>query len=226
MAAPTLLDVALSTFSGTGTSDTTDDLDWSGAGDRIVVLGITEDNGITFTTNPPTISGVTLSALSGLPTATSNSCKGYGWSGTAVGNSNSTVSSNLSGNNSAGLAAWAFSGSDGIGSPVIGINANLTVSVGVAQDSSVLLIMGDWNATADVAVTPDPAGGTQRIAQATTGATFMVFEWHNQAAGTRPYGVSGWTGTGTITKVALEVQGTASAGLALPSLIVPRGSRL
>lgn len=226
MAAPTLLDYAESTYSGTGSPDTTDDLDWSGAGDRIVVLGITEDNGITFTTNPPTISGVTLSTLSGLPTNSTNSCKGYGWSGTASGNSNSTVSAALSGNSAAGLSAWAFSGSDGVVVPTPVVSAALTMSISVSQDSSIVMILGDWNATTDVTVDPDPNGGLVREATSVSGrASFYVVEWHNQAAGTRNYGLQNWTGTGTITKAAVEVQGTASAGVALPSLVIPRGSR-
>lgn len=224
MAAPTLLDYAESTYSDTGSSETTDDLNWNASGDIIVVLGITEDNARTIST--PTGTGLTLAALSGLPTNTSNSCKGYGWSATASGDGNTTLTATTSVGFACGISAWAFSGSDGLGSPVVGVTASLTVSVAVAQDSSVVMIFGDWNATSDVTVDTDPAGGTIREATFVSGrASFYVAEWHNQSAGTRNYGLTNWTGTGTITKVAVEVQGTASAGVALPSLVVPRGSR-
>ena len=210
MAAPTLLDYVQSTWSGTGTSETTAaNLDWTAAGDVIVCLGCTEDNGITLTT--PTATGLTLAALSGSPTTTASSCKGYGWSATAAGSGSSALSSNLNGNNAAGLAAWAFAGVSSLVVPTPVVSAALTMSMTVAQDSSVLMVLGDWNATTDVTVDTSPAGGTLRVAQATSGATFLVVEWHNQAAGTRGYGVANWTGTGTITKFATEVRGVASA---------------
>lgn len=215
MAAPTLLDYAESNFADTGsTTDTTDDLDWAAASDVIVVLGITEDNGLTMAT--PTGTGITLSALSGLPTNTGSSCKGYGWSGAVSGNGNSTLVSTNGASGARGIAAWAFSGSDGLGTPVVSVDTNLTHNVTVAQaDSTVVMILGDWNATSDVTVTTVPAGGTIREAtQAPGTATFLVIEWANQATGTRAYGVSAWTGTGTITKVTVEAKGTASGAVA------------
>lgn len=222
MAAPTLLDYVQSTWSGTGTSETTTaNLDWTAAGDVIVCLGCTEDNAITLTT--PTATGLTLAGLTGSPTNTASSCKGYGWSATAAGSGSSALSSNLSGNNAAGLAAWAFSGVSSLVVPTPVVSAALTISMTVAQDSSVVLVIGDWNATADVAVDVSPAGGTLRVAQMTSGATFLVAEWHSQAAGTRGYGVTNWTGTGSITKFAAEVRGVASSAT---SLLVPKRARL
>lgn len=216
MAAPTLLDYAESNWADTSTSvDTTDDLDWAAATDVIVVLGATEDNGLSMAT--PTGTGITLSALSGLPTNTASSCKGYGWSGSVSGNGNSVLTSTNGASGARGLAAWAFSGSGGLGTPVVSVNTNLTHNMTVAQDSTVVMVLADWNATADVTVTTVPAGGTIREATQATGgttATFLVIEWANQAAGTRAYGVSAWTGTGTITKVSVEVLGTAGGGVA------------
>lgn len=209
MAAPTLLDYATSTWTdSSATTETTDDLDWNASGDVIVVLGATEDNGLAMAT--PTGTGITLAALSGLPTNTANSAKVYGWNATASGNGNTVLTSTNGASGARGIAAWAFSGSAGLGTPVVNVGTSIVVSVTVAQDSSVCMILADWNATADVTVTTDPVGGTIRQATQVSGlATFLVVEWSSQSAGTRNYGVSAWTGTGTVSKAAVEVQGTA-----------------
>lgn len=213
MTAPTLLDYAESTWTGVSTgSEVTDDLDWNASGDRVVVLGCTEDNSRLLST--PTATGLTFAALTGLPTNSASSCRAYGWEATAGGNGNSAITAASDGSSAArGISAWAFSGSSGLGTPVVAVSAALTVNVTTSADSSVVMVLGDWNATTDVAVTTVPTGGTIREATNVSGvATFLVVEWHNQAVGTRAYGVSAWTGTGTISKAAVEVLGTAGGG--------------
>lgn len=210
MAAPTPLDYAASTFTGVGTSEVTADVDWAGNGNLILALLITEDQGVTAGT--PTATGLTFSALSGSPTNTANSCKGYGWSATASADGNSAITSTLNSNQSAGMSAWAFADHGGLGgiaipTPAASAVASLTVQ---GPNSTVVAILGDWNATTDVTVTTEPTGGTVREAVSISGnATFLVVEWTNQAAGTRNYGVTAWTGTGTITRVVAEVKGLA-----------------
>lgn len=223
MTAPTLLSYVESTWSGTASSETTATAaTWNASGDRVIVLGITEDNGETI--NTPTATGLTFAALSGLPTNSASSCKGYGWSATATGSGSSTITASTSIGIAAGIAGWAFSGVNAIVVPTPVISAALTVTITVAQDSSVLLALGDWNATTDVTVDPTPGDGTVREATMVSGrASFYIAEWHNQAAGTRAYGLTNWTGTGTITKVPVEVQGVASAAA---SLVVPTRARL
>lgn len=211
MAAPTLLDYAESDWTDQITAETTDDLNWNASGDRIVVLGATEDNGVTAAT--PTGTGITLGAMSGSPTNTGSSCKAYAWSATASADGNTVLTSTNGGTGARGIAAWAYSGSDGLGTPVINVGTGLTVSVTTSQDSSVVMVLADWNATTDVTVTAEPAADSIiRQNNVVSGlATFLVIEWANQAAGTRNYGVTAWTGTGTVSKIAVEVLGTASA---------------
>lgn len=211
MAAPTLLDYATSDWTDSSTTvETTDDLDWSAAGDVIVVLGATEDNGLAMAT--PTGTGITLAALSGLPTNSANSTKVYGWSATAAGDGNTVLTSTNGASGARGIAAWAYTGSTGLGTPVTNVGTGITVSVTVAQDSSVVMVLADWSASADVTVDTVPAGGTIRQAHQVSGlATFLVVEWSAQAAGTRSYGVANWAGTGTVSKAAVEVKGTAGA---------------
>lgn len=213
MAAPTLRDYVESVWSdqvSAGTEASTAALDWTTSGDLILVLGATENNDQTLAT--PTATGLTFSAMSGTPTNTSNSCKAYAWSATASGSGSSTVSSTSGGGTSQrGLSAWAFGDSSGLGTPVVNVGTGRTVSMTVAgPDSTVVMVLADWTATSDVAFTSTPSGATVREAVNGTGATFLVLEWTNQAAGTRNYGVNtDWTGTGTISKVAVEVKGTA-----------------
>lgn len=213
MVAPTLLDYAQSTWTGVSTgSEVTADLDWAASGDLVLCLGATEDN--TRTLNTPTATGLTFAAMTGLPTNTGSSCKVYGWKATAAGNNNSVVTATGDGSSAArGISAWAFSGSDGIENPVVNVGTGLTVSVAVQQaDSTVCMVLADWNATTDVAVTTTPAGGTVRQINNVPGvATFAVVEWTGQAAGTRAYGLTAWTGTGTVSKAAVEVRGSAGS---------------
>lgn len=226
MTAPTLLDFGESNWTDTSLTETTADIDWSAAGDFVIVLGATEDNAQTIGT--PTATGLTFAAMSGTPTNSSNSCKAYAWSATAAGNNNSTVTATGAGGTATrGISAWAFTGSAALGSPVVAVSAALTVSVGVQQDSTVIMVLADWNAAVASAPVTTPAGGTVvRNTNVNGAATYVLVEWTNQAAGTRSYGIgSGWTGTGTVSKIAVEVQGTASAGVELPTLVVPRGWR-
>jgi hypothetical protein len=213
MAAPTLLDYAQSTWTGTATgSEVTSDLDWAASGDAVLCLGATEDN--TRTLNTPTATGLTFAALTGLPTNTASSAKVYGWKATASGNGNSVVTATGDGSNAArGIAAWAWSGSDGIENPVVNVGTGLTVNVTVQQaDSTVCMVLADWNATADVTVTTTPAGGTVRQINQVSGlVTFAVVEWTAQATGTRAYGLTAWTGTGTVSKAAVEVRGSGTS---------------
>ena len=213
MAAPTLIDYAESTWTDPSvTTETTDDLNWDSAGDVVVVLGATEDNGLAMAT--PTGTGLTLGALSGLPTNTGSSCKVYGWSATAAGDGNTALTSTNGASGARGIAAWSWSGSSGLGTPVVNVGSGITVSVTVAADSSVVMVLADWSATTDVTVDTTPAGGTIRQANVVSGlATFLVVQWDAQAAGTRSYGVSNWTGTGTVSKAAVEVLGAGGSAL-------------
>jgi hypothetical protein len=208
--APTLLDYASSAYAS-GSPRVTDDLDWMANGDRIISLCATEDNGVLQGT--PSATGLTLAALSGTPTNTASSCKAYGWSATASGDGNSTLSSTQSGNSgSAGLSAWAFKDSASLGTAVVAVSTALVNSVTVEDNSSVVMVLADWNAAVASAPVLTPAGGILRVNTNVNGAaTFLVAEWHAQTAGTRNYGVSsGWSGTGTVSKIATEVKGTAS----------------
>lgn len=223
MAAPTLRDYVESNYTDSGTSETSGAaLDWSAAGDLVVALGMTEDN--TRTLSTPAATGLTFAAMSGSPTNTSSSCKGYAWSATAAGSGSQTVTAATDGGAAKrGISVWAWGGSDGLGTPVVNVGTGKTVSVTVVgPDSTVVMILGDWDATSDVTFTTVPAGGTVREAVSNAGtATFIVIEWTNQAAGTRSYGVdTDWTGTGTITKLAVEVKGTGTSGATINAGVI------
>ena len=173
---PTLAYVESNFGDTAGSSETTASLSRT-TGDLVVALGMTEDQGNTFT-GPPTGTGLTFAAMTGSPTATASSCKGYAWSATAASTQNTTLTASTDAGSVAGLGAWAATGSDGLGTPVIDTSTARTVSVAVAQDeSAVVMILGDWTPTADTTLTTVPAGGTIREATAVSGrATFLVIE--------------------------------------------------
>lgn len=215
MAQPTLSSYQESDFTDASTTDATPTVTWS-AGDRIVVLGITEGNADTYST--PNATGLTFSAVSGTPTNVTDTCKGYAWTATAGSGGSSAVSVTMSpGAESGGIAVFVFSGSDGIGGTAISASLGATTTQSLTRtgtNSHVVQIWGDWNAVNDTTVTWTPSGETQREAVNVSGSmTTFVASWGDQgASGTTSYGFSGHAGGGKLTAITLEILGTGGGG--------------
>lgn len=214
-AQPTLSDYQESNFSdNTSGSETTASATWS-SGDLIVVLGITADNG-SATLATPTASGLTFSAVSGTPTNTTNRTKVYAWTATAGAGGSGTIAAVKNDIITSGLAAFVFTGSDGIGGAAISAALGSTTTQSLTrtgENSHVVQIWGDWNAVNDTTVTWTPSGETQREAVFVSGqSTFFVASWGDQgASGTTSYGFSGFAG-GQMSAVTLEIVGTSGGG--------------
>lgn len=215
MAQPTLGNYQESNWTDNiGTSEVTASATWS-SGDLIVVLGMTSDSGLTLGT--PTATGLTFSAVSGTPTTSSSVCKAYAWTASAgSGGSGAITATAAGGAGGRGLAAFVFSGSDGLGGTAIsdGLGSTTTQSLTrTGTNSHVVQAWGDWNAVNDTTVTWTPSGETQREAIWVSGqATFFVANWGDQgASGTTSYGFSGFAG-GAMTAITLEVLGTSGGG--------------
>lgn len=210
--AATLIGTSGSTWNDTAVNETTGSLSWQ-TGDIVIVIGMTEDNTNT-TLATPTATGLTFSAISGFPTNTSNTCKGYAWTATAGSNGSGAITSVITGN-MAGIQAYVFRGSDGIGNTAKSTaDQNLTINLQRNYDTSLVVwAAGDWGATNDTTVSSDPVGGNQRQAAWISGrATLFAFDWGDQgAAGTTSYGISGFSPGNIFTKIALEVQGSGTA---------------
>lgn len=208
MAAPTVAYIGNSAPTDTG-SETIASSSWV-TGNTILVLGMTEDQGTSLGT--PAATGLSFNALSGLPTTTGSSCKGYGWSAVAASDGTSTITA--TGSFRQVIAAWRISGSDGLGTPVKLTDTAKVVSLTRGQaNSCIACIIGDWSADTDVTVTSDPSGGTVRsAAQAGSYYTEFIVDWPDQGStGSTNYGVAGASGTGTLTKIAVEILGTGAA---------------
>lgn len=213
---PTVSAYQQSNWADTGEPDVTPSLSWS-SGDLIICLGSTEDNTLVLL-NTPTATGLTFSALAGFPTNTASHVKLYAWSATAGGTSSGAITATRGDSQAGGrgIACFAFTGSDGIGTIAIQVANGSTTTQSLARgfdNSAVIQVMADWSATTDVTVSWTPAGFTQRVAQNVSGAaTFFVGSWTDQgAAGTTSYGFS--AGAGTNYSVAtIEVKGAAGGG--------------
>lgn len=207
MAAANIVSVTSSDYDDTGASESVS-ITWQ-TGDRILVLGATEDNSGTLSL--PTVAGLTFTAMTGSPTNTASSSKGYAWQATAAGNGSGSVVSSRGGPISrAGITVYVLRGCSGLGTPVINVGTGKTVSVvrgGV--NSLVAEILVDWSADVDVTIDPLPAGGTQRVAELGAGNyTTFVYDWPDQGAtGTTSYGITNSASTGTFTKIAVEILG-------------------
>lgn len=209
MAAPTLNSATSSTYTDVTTNAETVSISWS-AGDVIVVVGATEDDGRTLST--PTATGLTFSLIAEAGNASDTNV--YAWSATAAGaGSGVTVSATTSGGDGArGITAFVYSGSDGIGASAE-INGSTAKTIGLTrggENSAVIVVLADWNQVGDVTVDPTPAGGTQRVAVAASGRyDAFVFDWLDQGgAGTTSYGITNHTGTVDMSGIVVEVLGT------------------
>lgn len=203
-------------------NEVTASLSWT-AGDLIVVVGVTESTSVTLAT--PTATGLTFANI--LSSTTASNCSAWVWTATAGSTSSGAITS--TGNNTgimAGIAAFAISGSAGVGATasIVGSSAKTISLVRANANSGVIVILGDFNAVADVTVTADPtSGGTQRAASTVSGkATFFCFSWTDQGAtATTPYGIGSHTGTVKMTGFAVEIKGTTASALSPP----PFGAR-
>jgi hypothetical protein len=215
MAAPTLSDYQQSTWTDqTAGNEVTPTVTWS-AGDLIVVLGATEDNaGVQL--DVPTATGLTFTQLIATNTVSNTKC--YVWTATAGSSGSGAITANRldGGTKARGIAAFVYSGSDGTGNTgtIVDSAAFVVSLVRASANSAVLVVLGDWNAVNDTAVTSEPvAGATQRVAAFATGATFFVLNWTDQGnAGTTSYGFTD-AGHGTVLMagIAVEIKGTAAA---------------
>lgn len=209
VSAPTLVSTSGSTWNDTTTTETTGLLSWQ-TGDLVVVIGMVEDQLVSLST--PTATGLTFSAVSGFPINLVNTCKGYAWTATAGSNGTGTITSGTE-SYMAGIQAYVFRGSDGIGNTAQTTSGTaLTLSLTRNYDNSMVVwAAGDWGATNDTTVSSDPVGGNQRQAAWISGkATLFAFDWGDQgSAGTTSYGISGFSPGNTFTKIALEIRGSS-----------------
>ena len=215
-AAPTLGSYTASTFSDSvTTSEVTGTLTW-GNGDLIVVLGVTEDDGKTL--NTPTATGLSFTAVAGTPTTTTNKAKVYAWTATAGSASSGAITAGTDTTAAArGIAAFAFSGSTGIGGTSISAALGTATTQSLTRtgtNSHVVQVWGDWNAVNDTTVTGTPSGETQRVAQFISGTvTFFVLSWGDQgASGTTSYGFTGHAGGAEMSAITREVLGDGAGG--------------
>jgi hypothetical protein len=217
-AAPTFATPVNSAYSSSGTTETAA-VSWS-AGDDIYVTGVTEDTAVTLTT--PTATGLTFSVVTS--TSASSNCRTYLWKATAgADGSGVTISSTKTSNHFAGLTVYVVTGSSGNGTPVTatGSTALTTSLTRAGANSGVINVRGDWNATNDVAVTADPAGGTVdkavTVQSPSALATFFTVHWPDEgAAGTTSYGIGSFTGTPKFSTILVEIQGSGSAATSDP----------
>lgn len=214
MPAPTLTSETSSTWSdNVNTDEVTGTLTWN-SGDRILVIGMTEDQG--FTLAVPTATGLTFSAL-GTAITVSSSCWLHAWTATAGSSGSGAVTVARSvgtGIAMRGAYAFAFGGCTGFvrtnkGGGSGTVNSTEVVNVTRTQANSFMVgWAGDWSASGTSGIGWTPAGQTQLIAQTNTGATAVVARWGDQGAtGAADYGTTGLPGT-AFTVAAVEVLGT------------------
>lgn len=235
MTAPTLTSQVGSTWTDfTTPPEVTGTLTWN-AGDRILVIGFTEDQQYTLAT--PTATGLTFTDL-GTSLTTASSCWAHAWQATAGSSGSGTVSAaDLLGgvtNAMRGIHALAFGGCTGFTrTNGAAVDSTQTVSVTRTQANSFMVFLSaDWSASGLGGLGWTPAGQTQlQAAHVNPQATAFAGYWGDQGStGTTSYGTSGLAGT-LYTKFAVEVLGTSSGAtpagtqpVVAPSMAVHRAA--
>jgi hypothetical protein len=203
--APTFISATASSFTDTALTETTASVSWN-SGDVVLVLGVTEDSGRTFST--PTATGLTFALVDSQSVA--NDCGLYLWSATAGSTSSAAVSASTNGGSQySGIVVQVWRGCGGLGTPVKAAGANTqTISLTrVSANSCVAFISGDWNAISASGASASPSG-TVDTSGGNASYGYVVTHYGSQGAtGTTSYGVSGWTGTLDAAKIAVEVKG-------------------
>ena len=215
MSAPTLTSQTGSTWTDqVNTDEVTGTLTWN-SGDRILVVGFTEDQSLTLGT--PTATGLTFGDL-GTPITTANSCWMHAWQATAGSSGSGAVTgprATGTGTGMRGIEAYAYGNCTGFTrTDGAGANSTQTVSVTRGQaNSGMVFASADWSAGGTGGLAWTPAGQTQdQAAHNASGATAFAAHWGDQGStGTTSYGTSGLAGT-VFNKFAVEVLGTVSAG--------------
>ena len=210
MSAATLSAFGKSNFADDNSTAESVATSWS-AGDLIVVLGVTGDNGGTL--NTPTATGLTFSlatATTGTnPTNTASRCKGYIWTATAGSSGSGTISASHGGSSQfSGIYVWVWSSHGGVGKVITDTTASAitTSMVRSGANSRVAWALGDWNATNDTTVTGTPGSSTQENAEFISGQfTTFAFDWPDQgSSGTTSYGISGFSSNRNM-QLAIEI---------------------
>lgn len=196
-----------------GTAEVTASVSW-GAGDLVIVVGVTEDNTI-ITLGTPTASGLTFSSVT--LTNTANNCKCYCWQATAATAGSGAISSVVTTDGSdhaAGITVFSISGSSGIGNTALlasttTTNATVSLTRG-SPNSGVILAFGDWSAVNDTAVatSPSSAGTVDIIVNSSGRYTAYVAHWTDQGAtGSTSYGIGSYTATPKWIGLVVEIKG-------------------
>jgi hypothetical protein len=213
VAAPTLTSQTGSTWTDIVVPpEATGTLTWN-SGDRILVIGFTEDQTITLAT--PTATGLTFAPL-GTAMTTPSSCWAHAWTATAGSSGSSAVSAAAgtgTGTADRGLHAFAFGNCTGfVRTDGAAVNSTQTVSVTRTQANSFMVaLLADWSASGTTGLGWTPAGQTQVQSATTADATAFAAYWGDQGStGTTSYGATGLPGT-AFSKFAVEVLGSASA---------------
>jgi hypothetical protein len=185
-------------------------------GDVIVVVGVSEDTGITLST--PTATGLTFNPI-GSANAVGNSTGMHRWVAIAASGGSGIVSiARGASSGRFGAGVWQYRGSDGIGTaPAIVATTNVKIIplIESQNESAVINVIGDWAAGSTASPTWTPSGETQRIASDGAGVSYSVMgaDWADaNLATSTDYGLTAGLSTGMLAKAVIEVLGTAGGG--------------
>lgn len=211
MPAPTLTSQVSSTWTDTlNGAETTGSLSWN-SGDRILVMGVTEDAASTLAL--PTATGLTFAALGSALAAGSN-CWVHCWEATAGSTSSSVVTANNGEANSAMRGIWVSAWGSCTGflrtNGTQGVTTQTVSVTRTGANSGIGFIGGDWSAGGVAGIGWTPAGQTQIQAVAHANMTGVCAYWGDQgAAGTTSYGTSGLASR-KWSQIAVEILGSTA----------------
>lgn len=217
--APTLINEQETTWNSTAASKTFT-ATWQ-TGDNLIVAAVSADGATTIGT--PTATGLTFLPIDmGAVGAAGASTFINRWyaKATSPGTGVTITVPRIGGTDHWGAQLWIWRGSDGIGSSTATAAAPDNVKVQtltrMSPESAVIAVLGDWGAGSPASPTWTPTGQTQRVAHDGAGVTYSVLiaDWPDEnGLGSTSYGITAGLSTGRISRMILEVLGTAGSGI-------------
>ncbi len=213
---PTIVSYTETAWNTTTTPKSTASISWQ-TGDILVAIGGSDGGTIGL----PTASGLTFSSQKSFAGG-SSACGSQCATAVAGSSSSGAVSTTLS----SGLGDWGFGvfvvrGSDGVGSSVERHTSTKSVNLTPLQaDSAIFWGAFDFNEGTAGTIVPTPTHTRQNVDIAGNMRIYVADLADQASTGATAYGISGSSGTGPWSIVAIEIKGAAAGGsLPFPPLL-------
>lgn len=218
MIAPTLIsytETVWNTTAGGGTKSLAS-ISWL-AGDVIIVMAGCESNGILG--NPTATGGLTFTSQKSFAAGSTTACSSQCAAAVAAADGSGVISmTNSSTSFFWGMAAWVWRMSGGFGASVEQHTSTKTINLTTGADSAVCWVAFDFGSSSSIGSAAPAATHIRQAVLIATNYTIYVYDLIDQTSTSAiGYGISGSSGTGPWSIIAIEILGHPQPGAIIPT---------